>query len=79
MFRNTGYYMDNETSLAFLMVRSKVKKPFSLTTYQKPKPVLCIERKQPDGSVKWEIGADVWQALALKLIEAIPQFPLEKG
>ncbi len=38
-----------------------------------------VERKQPDGSVKREIDADMRQALALKLIEAIPQFPLEKG
>ena len=37
-----------------------------------------IEKKQPDGSVKREIDADLRQTLALKLIEAIPQFPLEK-
>ena len=37
-----------------------------------------VERKQPDGSVKREIDADMRQALALKLIEAIPQFPLDE-
>ncbi len=37
-----------------------------------------VERKQPDGSVKREIDADMRQALARKFIEAIPQFPLEK-
>lgn len=37
-----------------------------------------VERKQPDGSTYREIDADMRQALALKLIEAIPQFPLEK-
>lgn len=37
-----------------------------------------IEKRQPDGSVKREIDADLRQALALKLIEAIPQFPLDK-
>lgn len=38
-----------------------------------------VERRQPDGSMKQEIDEDMRQALALKLIEAIPQFPLEKG
>lgn len=38
-----------------------------------------VETKQPDGSIKREIDEDMRQALALKLIEAIPQFPLEKG
>ncbi|MFQ7166540.1 MAG: helix-turn-helix domain-containing protein [Acutalibacteraceae bacterium] len=38
-----------------------------------------IEKKQPDGSIKKEIDEDMRQALVLKLIEAIPQFPLEKG
>lgn len=36
-----------------------------------------VEKKQPDGSIKREIDEDMRQALALKLIEAIPQFPLE--
>lgn len=38
-----------------------------------------VKRKQPDGSMREEIDEDMRQALALKLIEAIPQFPLEKG
>ncbi|SFE36233.1 helix-turn-helix domain-containing protein [Peptostreptococcus sp. D1] len=38
-----------------------------------------VEKKQPDGSIKREIDEDMRQALVLKLIEAIPQFPLEKG
>ena len=37
-----------------------------------------VDMKQPDGSIKREIDADMRQALALKLIEAIPQFPLDK-
>lgn len=36
------------------------------------------EKEQPDGSVKKEIDEDLRQALALKLIEAIPSFPLDK-
>ena len=38
-----------------------------------------VEKQQPDGSVKRKIDEDMRQALALKLMEAIPQFPLEKG
>ena len=38
-----------------------------------------VEMKQPDGNMKKEIDKDMRQALVLKLIEAIPQFPLEKG
>lgn len=37
-----------------------------------------IEKEQPDESVKKEIDEDLRQALALKLIEAIPSFPLDK-
>lgn len=37
-----------------------------------------VKRKQPDGSLKEEIDEDMRQALALKLIEAIPQFPLDE-
>lgn len=37
-----------------------------------------IEKEQSDGSVKKEIDEDLRQALALKLIEAIPSFPLDK-
>lgn len=36
------------------------------------------EQKQPDGSIKKIIDGDLRQALALKLVEAIPQFPLDK-
>ncbi|GAB5081273.1 helix-turn-helix domain-containing protein [Hominimerdicola sp. 21CYCFAH17_S] len=36
-----------------------------------------IEKKQPDGSMKKEIDENMRQALVLKLIEAIPQFPLD--
>lgn len=38
-----------------------------------------VEKRQPDGRVKKVIDEDMRQALVLKLIEAIPQFPLEKG
>lgn len=38
-----------------------------------------IGKMQPDGSVKKVIDEDARQVLALKLMEAIPQFPLEKG
>lgn len=34
----------------------------------------AVEKKQPDGSMKKEIDADMRQTLVLKLIEAIPQF-----
>lgn len=36
-----------------------------------------VEVKQPDGSMKGEIDKDMRQALVLKLIEAIPHFPLD--
>lgn len=36
-----------------------------------------VKRKQPDGSMKEEIDEDMRQALVLKLIETIPQFPLD--
>lgn len=38
-----------------------------------------VKKKQPDGSVKRKIDVNMRQALILKLIEAIPQFPLEMG
>ena len=37
-----------------------------------------IEKRQPDGRVKEEIDDDLRQTLILKLLEAIPQFPLEE-
>ena len=36
-----------------------------------------VKKRQPDGSMKKVIDEDLRQALVLKLIEAIPQFPLE--
>ena len=37
-----------------------------------------VKKRQPDGSVKEEIDDDLRQTLILKLLEAIPQFPLEE-
>ena len=37
-----------------------------------------VKTRQPDGSVKEEIDDDLRQTLILKLLEAIPQFPIEK-
>ena len=37
-----------------------------------------VKKRQPDGSVKEEIDEDLRQTLILKLLEAIPQFPLEE-
>lgn len=37
-----------------------------------------VEEKQPDGSVTKEIDKDMRQALVLKLIEAIPHFPIDE-
>ena len=37
-----------------------------------------VKNRQPDGSVKEEIDDDLRQTLILKLLEAIPQFPIEK-
>lgn len=37
-----------------------------------------VKRKQSDGSMKEEIDEDMRQALVLKLIEAIPHFPLDE-
>ena len=36
------------------------------------------KKRQPDGSVKEEIDEDLRQTLIMKLLEAIPQFPMEK-
>lgn len=38
-----------------------------------------IEERQPDGSVKRVVDEDLRQRLILKLLEAIPHFPLEKS
>ena len=34
--------------------------------------------RQPDGSTKQEINEDMRQSITKKLIEALPQFPLEE-
>lgn len=38
-----------------------------------------VRKRQPDGSIKLEIDEDLRQHLVMKLIEAIPQFPLDEG
>lgn len=35
-----------------------------------------VKKRQPDGSIKQEIDEDLRQHLTMKLIEAIPSFPL---
>lgn len=37
-----------------------------------------VKKRQPDGTVKEEIDEDLRQTLIMKLLEAIPQFPIEK-
>ncbi len=37
-----------------------------------------VKKRQPDGTVKEEIDADMRQYITMKLIEALPQFPLEE-
>lgn len=37
-----------------------------------------IKKRQPDGTAKEEIDEDMLQTLIMKLLEAIPQFPLEE-
>ncbi len=36
-----------------------------------------VDVEQPDGSIKQEIDEDMRQQVILKLIEAIPHFPIE--
>lgn len=38
-----------------------------------------VQEKQPDGSVKCYVDEDLKQEIALKLLEEIPNFPLEKA
>lgn len=38
-----------------------------------------VEERQPDGSVKCYVDEDLKQEIALKLLEEIPNFPLEKA
>ena len=37
-----------------------------------------VRKRQPDGTVKEEIDEDMRQHIAMKLIEALPTFPLEE-
>ena len=37
-----------------------------------------VKKRQPDGTIKEEIDEDLRQTLIMKLLEAIPQFPMEK-
>ena len=37
-----------------------------------------VEEKQPDGSVKSYVDEDLKQEIALKLLEEIPNFPIEE-
>lgn len=36
-----------------------------------------VKKRQPDGSIKAVVDEDIRQRLILKLLEAIPQFPIE--
>lgn len=36
-----------------------------------------VKKRQPDGSIKAVVDEDMRQRLILKLLEAIPQFPIE--
>lgn len=36
-----------------------------------------VKKRQPDGSVKAVVDEDMRQRLIVKLLEAIPQFPIE--
>lgn len=38
-----------------------------------------VKEKQPDGSVKCYVDEDLKQAIALNLLEEIPNFPLEEA
>lgn len=38
-----------------------------------------VKERQPDGSVKCYVDEDLKQAIALKLLEEIPNFPLEEA
>lgn len=37
-----------------------------------------VKEHQPDGTIKEKIDEDLRQTLIMKLLEAIPQFPIEK-
>lgn len=36
-----------------------------------------VKKRQPDGSIKAVVDEDIRQQLILKLLETIPQFPIE--
>lgn len=36
-----------------------------------------VKKRQPDGSIKAVVDEDIRQRLILRLLEAIPQFPIE--
>lgn len=38
-----------------------------------------LKERQPDGSVKTYVDEDLKQEIALKLLEEIPKFPMEKA
>lgn len=38
-----------------------------------------MEEQQPDGSVRTYVDEDMKQSIILKLLEKIPDFPLEKA
>ena len=37
-----------------------------------------VKKRQPDGTFKLEIDEDMRQYITMKLIEALPQFPIEE-
>ena len=37
-----------------------------------------VKKRQPDGTFKLEIDEDMRQYITMKLIESLPQFPLEE-
>ncbi|MDO4327602.1 MAG: helix-turn-helix domain-containing protein [bacterium] len=41
--------------------------------------LVTVKEKQLDGSVKCYVDEDLKQAIALKLLEEIPNFPLEEA
>lgn len=41
--------------------------------------IVTVQEKQPDGSVRTYVDEDLKQTIALKLLEEIPNFPLEEA
>jgi hypothetical protein len=53
--------------------------PYGLKKWQrKADRRQTVAVRQPDGSTKQEINEDMRQSITKKLIEALPQFPLEE-